>query len=635
MTSAEETWAQIDKEFLALTWALERLDLFTYGQRVEVLTDHRPLLGLVSKPMDHCSIRQQRMLGRIMRYDVDLKYVPGREMLLADTLSRAPVEPPVEECTAAFMGTDIHNNEVFVSECTTKVSVDEFMYTESSDKTREKLLRAAGSCEEYQDTIRAWYGGWHPAGSSACGEYWTVCDHLFESDGLLYSEGRVVVPRELRQKYLRAIHCGHVGATTCVRRAAGIWWPGIDGDIRNFVKGCAKCQQHGTRQQKEPMQSFEIPSAPGLVIASDPFFMDGKSYVLFTDTFSMWTEFFRVQSTSANHLIRALRQYISRNGIPRVLTADQGSAYTSKELEDFAEGMDMKIRFGSVKHWQGNAHAKAAVKRVKKWLKRCNNENELCMAILAWHQTPVAQGRPSPADIHLGRNVRDGISWKVEQSRVEWEDVQKWREAHNKEAKQYHDRGARILEDLEQGELVWVWNGADKAWEEGKVVGKLDRPRSFEVELKNGSRIERNRRDLKRDISWHSKNELRMNLDAFQECATDRHGGTAQHRHHRLATVRGRCQNDGGAGGGIAEGNVGGGARNANGDERDDGQPVWRDPDPAAAAVPRSTPGSGRVEREHEEESGAEAGDPVPVEGEERPKRERRQPKKLDDYVLY
>jgi hypothetical protein len=389
MTDAEESWAQIDKEFLALVWALERLDLFTYGQKVEVLTDHRPLIGLVNKPMDHCSIRQQRLLGRMMRYDVDLRFVPGKEMLLADTLSRAPVEPPVEECTESFMGTDIRNNEVLVSECSTIDRVTEFTYTDNSDKTREKLLEAAGKCEEYRATIKEFYEGWNPGNSTGCGEYWSVRDGLFESEGLLYFEGRVVVPRALRTKYLRGIHCGHVGINTCLRRARGVWWPGLDRDIRDFVKGCAKCQEHGNRQRKEPMQSFEIPVAPGLVIASDHFFLGGKAYVLFTDTFSMWTEFYRVQSTNAGHLIRALRQYISRNGIPRVLTADQGSAYTSHELAEFAETFEMQIRVGSAKYSQGNAHAEAAVKRVKKWLKRCNTENELCMAILAWHQTPV------------------------------------------------------------------------------------------------------------------------------------------------------------------------------------------------------------------------------------------------------
>jgi hypothetical protein len=187
MTEAEESWAQIDKEFLALTWALERLDLFMYGQKVEVLTDHRPLLGLVSKPMAHCSIRQQRLLGRLMRYDIDLKFVPGKEMLLADTLSRAPVEPAVKQCTEGFMGTDIANNEVFVSECSTCDCVTEFAYTENTDRTREKILAAAEKCDEYRDTIKALYDGWNPADSIKCREYWTARDWIFESEGLLFS----------------------------------------------------------------------------------------------------------------------------------------------------------------------------------------------------------------------------------------------------------------------------------------------------------------------------------------------------------------------------------------------------------------------------------------------------------------
>jgi len=33
--------------------------------------------------------RLQRMLLRLQRYDIEVKYIPGKSMLLADTLSRA------------------------------------------------------------------------------------------------------------------------------------------------------------------------------------------------------------------------------------------------------------------------------------------------------------------------------------------------------------------------------------------------------------------------------------------------------------------------------------------------------------------------------------------------------------------
>jgi hypothetical protein len=549
MTETEETWAQIDKEFLAMTWALERLDLFTYGQKVKVLTDHKPLLGLLVKPMDHCSIRQQRLLGRIMRYDIDVQYVPGKELLLADTLSRVPLKETEREHTEGFMGTDLANNEVFVSECTTRVT--EFSYTENADRNKAKILDAARQCEEYQETIRSWYQGWVPSQACKCGEYWTRREELFESEGLLYFQGKVVIPRSIRDEYLRSLHCGHLGINSCMRRARGIWWPGLDKDVKEFVQGCAMCQSQSDRQKKEPMQSFEVPSAPGLVVASDHFFLGGKAYVLITDTFSMWTEFYRVQTTSGANLIKALRQYISRNGILRVITADQGTAYTSAEfLVEFCGSFGIRGCVGSAKHSQGNAHAEAAVKRVKKWLKRCASEDELCMAILAWHQTPMAEGRPSPAEVHLGRNVRDGLSWRVEQSCVDWNDVWAWREARNAKAKKYYDVGSWPLAELEKGQKVFVWDTVAKSWMKGVVLKRLERPRSYRVQLVTGACIERNRRDLKPDNSWHSGTEIMNGLGNFQEWSertTGRPDGTVGGRALGVWGGRGGGGNDGGA----------------------------------------------------------------------------------------
>ncbi len=277
LTEAEEKWAQIDKEFLAIVWALERLDLFTYGHQVTVHTDHRPLLGLIDKPMDHCSIRQQRLLGRILRYDVVLEFVPGKDMAVADALSRAPGGHEETVHDQRFMGTDLPGDEVFVSECSTEKSVaSEFSYTENSDETKQRILRAAKNCSEYAATIKSWYEGWNPAMAVECGELWSVRDALFESEGLLFFEGRVVIPAALRPKYLRALHAGHVGVKATCQRAKNVWWPGIEKDIKNFVDGCACCQSQGDKQRKEPMCSFEIPSAPGLVVASDHFFLVDK-----------------------------------------------------------------------------------------------------------------------------------------------------------------------------------------------------------------------------------------------------------------------------------------------------------------------------------------------------------------------
>ena len=53
----ERNWAQIEKETLALVYGLEKFDQFTYGRKVVVHNDHKPLAAILSKPLSHAPKR--------------------------------------------------------------------------------------------------------------------------------------------------------------------------------------------------------------------------------------------------------------------------------------------------------------------------------------------------------------------------------------------------------------------------------------------------------------------------------------------------------------------------------------------------------------------------------------------------
>ena len=94
LTKSERKYAQIEKECLASTWACEKFDRYLVGLKTfSVVTDHniyKPLVPLINTK-DLSETSRLRMLIRLMRFNVKAKYVPGKDMLVAHTLSRSPV----------------------------------------------------------------------------------------------------------------------------------------------------------------------------------------------------------------------------------------------------------------------------------------------------------------------------------------------------------------------------------------------------------------------------------------------------------------------------------------------------------------------------------------------------------------
>ena len=53
-----------------------------------VESDAKPLSSIAKKPLSSAPLRLQRILLQLQRYDLDIKHVSGRDIPLADTLSR-------------------------------------------------------------------------------------------------------------------------------------------------------------------------------------------------------------------------------------------------------------------------------------------------------------------------------------------------------------------------------------------------------------------------------------------------------------------------------------------------------------------------------------------------------------------
>ena len=78
---------------------MEKCRLYLLGTEFLVLTDHKPLLGILNgRDLDSIqNQRLQRISARLLGYNFKVRWIPGKNQVVADALSRYPVFQPEGE----------------------------------------------------------------------------------------------------------------------------------------------------------------------------------------------------------------------------------------------------------------------------------------------------------------------------------------------------------------------------------------------------------------------------------------------------------------------------------------------------------------------------------------------------------
>ena len=88
LTEIEQRYSNIERELLAIVFALEGLNHYTFGRTITVQSDHQPLQSIWKKSIVSASPRLQRLLLRLAHYDLNIEFLRGKENMVADALSR-------------------------------------------------------------------------------------------------------------------------------------------------------------------------------------------------------------------------------------------------------------------------------------------------------------------------------------------------------------------------------------------------------------------------------------------------------------------------------------------------------------------------------------------------------------------
>jgi hypothetical protein len=82
----EQRYSTIERELLAIVWAIQKFSLYLYGKKFFLETDHEPLVYLrTNQPKNHRLLRWSLIL---QQYDFTIQSVKGTDNVIADCLSR-------------------------------------------------------------------------------------------------------------------------------------------------------------------------------------------------------------------------------------------------------------------------------------------------------------------------------------------------------------------------------------------------------------------------------------------------------------------------------------------------------------------------------------------------------------------
>jgi transposase InsO family protein len=369
LTPTQQKYSTFDRELLAAYLAVRHFRFLIEGRRFQLQTDHKPLVAAIHRRSPPWSARQQRQLAYISEFTTDFTHLPGPQNVVADALSRSNIAatltnspPPIDYAALAAQ--------------------------QQSDPAIQDMIQSPSL---------------HITTKSVNG-----IPLLGDTSTAVF---RPLVPSSFQFPIFQHIHhLSHPGVRATKRLISSRFvWRGLASQVAQWTRQCPTCQiskiHHHTHTVPHhipiPHQKFSHIHVD-LVGPLPP--SQGFTH-LFTiiDRTTRWPEVIPLTTTTASDCANALlNTWISRFGLPSIITSDRGPQFTSSLWKALCSLLNINHQPTTAYHPQSNGILERFHRRLKDALRTCSNSpswsQNLPWVLLALRAQPAENSNLSPAE---------------------------------------------------------------------------------------------------------------------------------------------------------------------------------------------------------------------------------------------
>ena len=203
---------------------------------------------------------------------------------------------------------------------------------------------------------------------------------------------------------------------------------------------------------------------------------------------------FALTNISSTTVIQAYEKVFQMTGYPERICSDNGRQFVSAQAVAYLTSKGIIPEKSSPEFPSSNGHAEAAVKSIKRQLKKSKSKSEFKENLAELNRQPRSDGN-IPADVFLRRHVRGNMPKIIPDPNS----VIRKKVNENKPDKMGKSHELAILK---LGDKVRVQNPKSKLWDEkAKVIGIMKYDRSYLIENCENNRVSRKNRRFLRPFS--------------------------------------------------------------------------------------------------------------------------------------